>query len=248
MTRYKYAWRAFALAGLLSAMAAGLSALPAGATLVCPPGTTNPKYCTNVLPIATTKHPTKIKGTRATLNGVSGPGVAGGDITFYSFQYGKTKKYGHQTKRGQVGHCPNGASRCPSVPASKSVSAKVSRLQPCTTYHYRIVSKNSDGRTNGKDARFRTHFASPIQKVEAPGSVGAGQKVKVKITLRYRAAIKIEFIRHGHVVKSSDRGKHGPGKFRASVSAPGAAGKYTLRVVGKLSCGTQDVDQKIRVR
>jgi hypothetical protein len=46
MTRYTHHARTAALAGLLSAAAFVLPAGPAAATTVCPPGSTNPAYCT----------------------------------------------------------------------------------------------------------------------------------------------------------------------------------------------------------
>jgi hypothetical protein len=50
MTRYTHHARTVALAGLLSAAAFALPAVPAAATTVCPPGSTNPAYCTTHMP------------------------------------------------------------------------------------------------------------------------------------------------------------------------------------------------------
>jgi hypothetical protein len=46
MKKYTHHARTVALAGLLSAAAFALPAGPAAATTICPPGSTNPAYCT----------------------------------------------------------------------------------------------------------------------------------------------------------------------------------------------------------
>ena len=236
------------LAGLACAAAAGLAAMPAGATLVCPPGATNPSYCTNILPVASTVVPTQVRGTRATLHGVSGPGVAGGDITYYYFRYGRTESYGSRTSTGTIGHCPGGASRCPSVPAYRPVSAIIRHLTPCRTYHFRTVSFNPDGKTTGRDRKFKTHFAGPIRRVKAPRTVSSQSSFHVKITLAYGAHVTIELRRHRHAVTTIAFGFKRPGSFKVRINAPQATGKYVLRVIGNLSCGHQDVDSSLNVR
>ena len=91
MTRYSHLTRLLPLGALAAAGVMALSAAPAGATLVCQaghtPSPTSP-YCTNVPPTATTNDATNVKPKRATLNGVAGPNVVGGDPTSYFFQCG----------------------------------------------------------------------------------------------------------------------------------------------------------------
>jgi hypothetical protein len=234
--------------GLVSAIVLGLSAVPAGATLVCPPGTTNPKYCLNVPPIATTAGAVPITGTTATLRGASGPGVPGGDITNYFFQYGKTRSYGQQTPTGTVGHCLGGATRCSSVPSSARVNAKIRHLVPCTRYNFRVVSKNSDGTTLGNNAKFRTRFARPIKRVKTPRHVTHRHFFKVKVTLSYGANVTISLRRHGHTVKRYKLGFRGPGSFSKKIKAPRTRGKYTLSVFARLSCGAEVFSRTLRVR
>ena len=95
MTRYSHLRRLASVGGLIAAGVIALSAVPSGATIVCPSGIKPPSsYCTNVPPTATTLPATKIKGTSAQLNGSAGPNVQGGDITSYFFQYGTTMSYG----------------------------------------------------------------------------------------------------------------------------------------------------------
>jgi hypothetical protein len=144
------------LGGSMAVLA--LSAAPTEATLVCPPGVTNPAYCANVPPIAITKQATHISETNATLNGFAGPGVRNGDLTTWYFQYGTTTMYGTQTPPGTVGSCPPGTTNplyC-TVPKKQKVSITIGGLMPGTTYHYQIVSTNPDGTTFGADRTFTT--------------------------------------------------------------------------------------------
>lgn len=54
MTRYLRKCRIVGLAGLVSLAVFAFSAAPAGATLVCPHGKTNPKYCTHKITLSVT--------------------------------------------------------------------------------------------------------------------------------------------------------------------------------------------------
>src|ERR1700733_3495535 len=173
MTRYSHLRWLAALGVAVGVIA--VSAGPSGATIVCPPGIKPPSpYCTNVPPTATTGKATNVRGTSATLNGVAGPNVSGGDITQYYFEYGRTTHYGSTTPPGTIGSCPSGISP-PSpycnVPKTEPVSARISSLQPCTAYHFQLVATNSDGSAKGGDQKFTTAFAPPIALLSAPGSV-----------------------------------------------------------------------------
>lgn len=227
MMRYKQTFRLAGLAGLLSLVALMISAIPSGATVVCPPGTTNPAYCTNVPPAATTDHATRIRATSATLNGVSGPNVTNGDTTTYFFQYGRSTGYGKQTSPGQVGPL-----------AHRNVSSRVGSLAPCTRYHFRIVSENPDGTTSGEDRSFRTRFLSPITDVNSPESVRHNGHFTVKVTLRIRADVTISLRFRGRTVQKFDEGTSN-GTFQERIKAPGRTGNYTVRATARLSCGSQ---------
>src|SRR5690349_16135738 len=187
MVRYLHLKWLAPVAGLAAAGVIALSAAPTGATIVCPKGVKPPSsYCTNVPPTATTGKATRVKTTSATLNGVAGPNVAGGDITQYFFQYGETKQYGSQTPPGTIGSCPSGItppSPYCNVPKTKKVSADVSNLAPCTTYHFRLVATNSDGTATGHDSTFTTKFSRPLKKVKAPHKVRAHRPFHVHFTL-----------------------------------------------------------------
>jgi hypothetical protein len=66
--------------------------------------------------------------------------------TTYFFQIGTTRVYGSQTTETAAG-----AGRRP-----VAVSTPVTGLAPLTVYHYRIVARNKDGQTIGKDRTFKT--------------------------------------------------------------------------------------------
>jgi hypothetical protein len=252
MTRYSHLRWLPALGGLVAAGVLVLSAAPSSATIVCPTGIKPPSpYCTNVPPTATTGKATEVKGTSATLNGVAGPNVSGGDITQYYFEYGRTTNYGSTTPPGTIGSCPSGISP-PSpycnVPKTEPVSARISNLKPCTAYHYQLVATNSDGTAQGGDQKFTTGFAPPIAFVSAPGSVRAGRRFQVKFTLRYAAKVKIEVARRfGRTVVTYNYGTLSAGRHKKTITAPFRAGNYTLAVIAKLSCGQQRDSQKLRV-
>jgi len=254
MTRYLHPkWPAL-FTGLAVAGVAALSAAPSGATIVCPSGIKPPSpYCTNVPPTATTLPATKINGTSAQLNGAAGPNVQGGDITQYFFQYGLKTNYGSKTPTGTIGSCPSGISP-PSpycnVPKTQLVSAKISSLTPCTTYHFRVVAQNPDGSFNGADQSFATTFAKPLTNVNSPAKVNARQKFAVKFTLKYAAKTVKIFIKkkNGTIVASYVYGSLRAGKHTKKIKAPKKTGDYQVEVLAKLSCGQQSVTKKLKVR
>lgn len=253
MKRYSHLMRLALLGGLMAAWASALLAAPGSATVVCPSGVKPPSpYCTNVPPTATTGSATKVRATSATLNGVAGPNVAGGDPTQYFFEYGKTTAYGSQTPTGTIGSCPAGItppSPYCNTPASQPVSANISRLTPCTTYHFQLVANNSDGMANGGDKKFTTRFAPPLKNVSAPHKVKARHRFKVKFTLRYKAKSVTVLIetRSGRVVSSVTIRPVSAGKHSVSITAPRRRGNYILVVRAKLSCGSESVKQRLRV-
>jgi len=241
------------LGGLAAACASALLAGPGSATVVCPSGITPPSpYCTNFLPTATTGAAKNVTAKSATLNGVAGPNVPGGDPTQYFFRYGTTTSYTNQTPTGTIGSCPPGISP-PSpycnTPATQSVSANISRLTPCTTYHYQLFASNPDGQASGGDKTFTTAFSPPIKHVSAPGSVKHGKTFKVKVTLRYSVqSLTIQIRdRHGNVVRSITISPASAGKHTVRIKAPRKKGKYTLVVRAKTSCGKETVTKRLKV-
>jgi hypothetical protein len=252
MTSYSLK-RLVLLAVLAAAGGSALLATPGGATIVCPSGIKPPSpYCTNVPPTATTSPATNVTAKSATLNGVAGPNVSGGDITSYFFEYGRTQSYGSQTPTGTIGSCPAGItppSPYCNVPKTQAVSADIANLAPCTTYHFQLVASNPDGSANGGDQKFTTKFAPPLKKVSAPGRVKAGKRFKVKFTLRFKAQSVTVLIKkkNGSVVKSVRISPASAGKHSLTLAAPRKRGNYILVVKAKLSCGTQSESQRLKV-
>ena len=255
MTRYSHLKWLAPLGGLIAAGLIALSAAPGSATMVCPTGIKPPSpYCTNVPPTATTGSATNVGAKKATLNGVAGPNVSGGDITSYFFKYGRTTNYGSQTPTGTIGSCPVGISP-PSpycnVPATQSVSANISGLAPCTKYHFQLFASNPDGNAAGGDMTFKTAFAPPLTNVNAPSKVNAGRRFKVKFGLKYdtqRVRIVIRRGKRGPVVSSTSFGPLAPGRHSVTLRAPHKRGNYFLSVIAKLSCGSQTFSQRLKVR
>jgi hypothetical protein len=253
MARFFHLRRSAAVAGFVVAGVIALSAIPSGATIVCPTGIKPPSpYCTNVPPTATSLPATKIKGTSAQLNGSAGPNVQGGDITQYFFQYGTTTSYGSQTPTGTIGSCPSGItppSPYCNVPKTQPVSANVSNLTPCTNYHDRLVASNPDGSFNGADQAFTTTFANPLTNVKSPAKVKAKKKFKVQFQLKYdTTSVKI-FVKkkNGTIVQTNNYGPLRAGKYKKTLLAPSKKGDYKVEVLAKLSCGQQSVTNSLKV-
>ena len=248
MTRYSHLRWLAAFGGLVAAGVIASSAVPAGSTIVCPTGIKPPSpYCTDVPPTATTGHASKLTGNSATLTGVAGPNVRGGDITQYFFRYGPTASYGSLTPTGTIGSCPNGI-KPPSpycnVPKRQHVSADVSGLTPCTRYHFQLYANSRDGSAAGGDRTFATRFAPPITDVSAPSKVKAGRKFEVTFTLQYDTdGVKISIRRSGTVIL----GPLAAGQYDVTLRAPQRRGNYILQVSAELSCGRQSLAQLLRV-
>jgi hypothetical protein len=87
-----------------------------------------------VIPDLTTTAATEVKQFTATLNGTVDP-AGGGQVESCEFEYGTTSSY------GQTAPCS------PATPyaSATNVNARVSALQPDTTYHFRVKASNSNG-------------------------------------------------------------------------------------------------------
>lgn len=192
-------------------------------------------------------------GQESALNGGAGPNVSGGGITQYFFKYGPTSCYGSRTPTGTIGSCPVGISP-PSpycnVPKTQNVSANISGLSPCTTYHFQLFATNPDGSAAGGDQTFTNAFAPPLTNVNAPSWVNAGRRFKVRFALRYKTRrVRIVIRRkNGAVVSSTMLGPLAPGRHSVTLRAPNRRGNYILQVSAKLSCGSRTVSQRLKVR
>ena len=116
-------------------------------------------------PRVTTEPAANITPVGATLNGTVDPR---GAATSAFFQYGTTKNYGNRTGDQNAGLNPG------AIP----ISADVSKLKSATTYHFRMVAENKDGRVNGPDRTFKTAAPTTIP-VFTPNPVKYGDPVLV---------------------------------------------------------------------
>ena len=163
MRRYRHLSWIVGFAGLVSAAALAVSALPAGATIVCPKGVTPPsRYCTNVLPVAHTTAATNVTDDGATLRGVAGPNVTNGDLTHWFFEYGTSSCFSHLPVEYQPSCtvAPTRPGRVPKGPKSVPVSTVLDEvLQPATVYYFRLCAYNNDSDNHpicGKLKHFQT--------------------------------------------------------------------------------------------
>jgi hypothetical protein len=100
-------------------------------------------------PKATTGNATAVNQHGAKLNGSVDPN---GTTTTYYFKFGTTANYGAQTPTASAG----------SGTKAVNVSATLSGLAPGTTYHYRLVAKNSSNQSSsGLDKTFKTQGTPP---------------------------------------------------------------------------------------
>jgi hypothetical protein len=95
-------------------------------------------------PAVVTTAATAVTSSASTLNGTVNANSGTATVTF---EYGLTTAYG--TTIAATPGSVTGA-------VATAVSASISGLTPYTTYHYRVVSSNAGGSTNGNDMTFTT--------------------------------------------------------------------------------------------
>ena len=95
------------------------------------------------LPVATTEAATGVTETEATLNATVNPERA---ETKYFFEYGPTTSYGSKTAEASAG----------SGTTNVHVAQTITGLTHGTTYHFRVVTTNEVGLTDGKDLTFKS--------------------------------------------------------------------------------------------
>ncbi|HYH54460.1 MAG TPA: FG-GAP-like repeat-containing protein [Solirubrobacterales bacterium] len=99
----------------------------------------------DVKPTVVTKPASNVSEFQATLNGTINPN---GSTTSYRFEYGTTPSYGESV--------PVPGVSAGSGTSVVSVNATAQRLEPGTTYHYRLVASNSGGTSYGADQTLHT--------------------------------------------------------------------------------------------
>jgi len=100
-------------------------------------------------PSVVTAAATDVTTTGATLNGTVNPN---GLATTASFEWGLTTAYGETTAGQSMG----------SGSAALPLSASLTGLTACTTYHYRATATSSAGTTNGADLTFETSCPASV--------------------------------------------------------------------------------------
>ena len=99
-----------------------------------------------IIPTVTTDS-FSVQASSAVLHGhVSADG--GGDTTDCHFEYGTTTSYGANAPCVPVGPIHN-------ADGNVAVSAEVKNLEPGTTYHFRVVASNPNGKGVGADVEFK---------------------------------------------------------------------------------------------
>jgi streptogramin lyase len=94
-------------------------------------------------PLVRDAGPDEITTTSARLRGKV---RANSQATEYSFEYGPTTSYGHETPETYAGSSYD----------LNLMTATIDGLEPATTYHYRLVAENDAGETKGADRVFTT--------------------------------------------------------------------------------------------
>ncbi len=122
-------------------------------------------YAPAIAPDAETDPAGGVGTTAATLNGAVNPD--GVEVTECKFEYGTSTSY------GSTAPCSG------PIPTDKSnhpVSAAIGSLSPATTYHFRVVATNADGRTGkGEDLTFTTK-STLLSATTTPATAIGGAK------------------------------------------------------------------------
>lgn len=143
-------------------------------------------------PTVVTSAASEMSAVAATLNGVVNP--EGTNVVDCYFEYGKTAAY------GSTAPC---AETVPGDEAPHPVSARVTGLEPATSYHVRLVVSNAAGPGEGLDRQFETDAATitlPPSSVQVTGATFSGS---VNPAGRQLSECKFEYgesLTYGHSV------------------------------------------------
>jgi hypothetical protein len=177
------------------------SALVAGSSVAAAEKQTErPAYCVLVLhqhdgcgPGVKTARASAVRATTAAVTALVDPE---GLPTTYGFTYGTTTAYGEATTPAAL----------PSPTGEQSATTTISRLKPCTTYHYQAIAETeaSEGTpTLGGDGSFQTGCKPTISIEEVPQSnpiervLGNPNGLETSVTLRTTVPISLEHLSGG---------------------------------------------------
>jgi uncharacterized protein YktA (UPF0223 family) len=177
-----------------------------------------------VAPSVTTGAATGVQPLQATLNGEVNPNAW---ETHYYFKYGTSTSYGSTT--GEV----DAGAGAGVVPASATPTG----LSPGTTYHYRLVAKNSVGETvEGSDHEFKTPGPVEAATSGASGTLAEQGIVNGTVDPRgYDAKYYFEYgetSSYGHATAEADAGAgESPIPVAITVNELKPATSYHYRIV-----------------
>jgi Fibronectin type III domain len=183
-------------------------------------------------PVVITNPATLIASFSAMLNGSVDPH---GLTTTVYFQYGTTTSYGHTT-----------LSQIKTGNTYQSVSANVSGLTASTTYHFRLVARNTAGTRYGVDRTFTTLTATGAPVVTTnPASLIASFSAKLNGSVDPHGLPTTVYFQYGTTVSygltTAPQSKTGNTyqNVTANISGLTASTTYHFRIVATNSAGTR---------
>ena len=140
------------------------------ATIYAPPTTPGP-------PFVVSESATNVTDSGATLNA---PIVPFGLDTTCQFQYVDDADFQASAYKTATSVACTPADLGSSF-TTQSASASVTGLTPGTTYHFRVIAKNSDGTTNGADQTFETQGSPVVASQSATNVIDTGATLNATV-------------------------------------------------------------------
>jgi hypothetical protein len=188
-------------------------------------------------PVVATGPATTIRSTRAQLTATVTPNIGAARVRF---EYGTGKAYGKTTRAQTLGGL-----------TAVTASAKLTRLKPNATYHYRVVATSTDGMAVGRDRVFKATDTPQLGsfKISPPSFPSTGRRSGATVTYTdTRASITTFTIErcvkrsrgrcHGYAVLGNFRHTDAAGRNRLHFSGRSrghalAPGSYRLVAVAR---------------
>jgi hypothetical protein len=177
-------------------------------------------------PTASTGAATGIQPLQATVSGSVNP--QGLDAAEGHFEYGTSPSYGLSTPKSNVGPGLN----------SVGESATITKLEPGTTYHYRIIATSTAGTGPGSEQTFKT--PGPVEAVTSAASGMTEEQATLNGTVNPRGYDAKYYFQYGttasYGLKTEPEGDAGAGSNPVPATAPitklAAGTVYHYRLVG----------------